>query len=213
MSAPARSATTTSRSTHSPVRLQAGDVLMVVDVQRDFLPGGALGVTDGDAVVPVLNRYIARFIAQGLPVVFTRDWHPADHCSFHARGGPWPQHCVAGTPGAEFAPGLALPAAPEIVSKATSAAAEAYSSFDHTGLADRLHARGVRRVFIGGLTTDYCVLTTTRDGLAAGFGVFVLGDAIRAVDVQPGDGEHAIAAMLAGGARLIAFDDLEDAPA
>lgn len=188
-------------------------MLMVVDVQRDFLPGGALGVRDGDAVVPVLNRYLARFAAQGLPVVFTRDWHPPDHCSFHARGGPWPPHCIAGTPGAGFAPGLALPAHAEIVSKATTAAADAYSGFDHTGLADRLHARGVRRLFIGGLATDYCVQSTTRDGLAAGFSVFVLGDAIRAVDVQPGDGERALAAMLAGGARLIAFDDLEDAPA
>jgi nicotinamidase/pyrazinamidase len=212
MTAPASSATTT-RRTDPPVRPEAGDVLMVVDVQRDFLPGGALGVRDGDAVVPVLNRYLARFAAQGLPVVFTRDWHPPDHCSFRARGGPWPPHCIAGTPGAGFAPGLALPAHAEIVSKATTAAADAYSGFDHTGLADRLHARGVRRLFIGGLATDYCVQSTTRDGLAAGFSVFVLGDAIRAVDVQPGDGERALAAMLAGGARLIAFDDLEDAPA
>lgn len=212
MSASTSSATTTPRSPSSPVRLQTGDALLVVDVQCDFLPGGALGVKDGDAVVPVLNRYIARFVAHGLPVVFTRDWHPLEHCSFHAQGGPWPPHCVADTTGAAFAPGLMLPAHAEIVSKATTAIADAYSGFDQTGLAERLRARGVRRVFIGGLATDYCVQATTRDGLAAGFGVFVLDDAIRAVEVQAGDGARAIAAMLAGGARLIAFDELEDAP-
>lgn len=213
MSAPSSSSTTASPGPQPSIRLQAGDVLIVVDVQRDFLPGGALGVPGGDEVVPVLNRYVARFAAQRLPVVFTRDWHPPAHCSFRAQGGPWPPHCIAGTAGAEFAPGLMLPANAEIVSKATTAAADAYSGFDHTGLADRLHAGGVHSLFIGGLATDYCVQLTTRDGLAAGFCVFVLGDAIRAVEVQPGDGERAIAAMLAGGARVIAFGDLEDAPA
>lgn len=201
------------RSAVSPIRLQAGDALVIVDVQRDFLPGGALGVPGGDAVVPVLNRYIARFAACGLPIVCTRDWHPPGHCSFHAHGGPWPPHCVAGTDGAAFAPGLELPADAQRVSKATTAEADAYSGFERTGLADWLHARGARRLFVGGLATDYCVGATVRDGLAAGFAVFVLADAIRAVDVQPGDGERAIAAMRAAGARLATLDTLAGASA
>lgn len=199
------------RSAVSPVRLQAGDALVIVDVQRDFLPGGALGVPGGDAVVPVLNRYIARFGAHGLPIACTRDWHPPAHCSFHAQGGPWPPHCVAGTDGAAFAPALELPANAKRVSKAATAEADAYSGFERTELAGWLHARGARRLFVGGLATDYCVRATVCDGLAAGFAVFVLADAIRAVDLQPGDGERALAAMRAAGARPVTLDTLDGA--
>lgn len=196
-----------------PVRLQPGDALVVVDVQCDFLPGGALGVPQGDAVVPVLNRYIARFRVHELPIAFTRDWHPPAHCSFHAQGGPWPPHCVADTAGAAFAPGLTLPANARLVSKATTAAADAYSGFDGTDLADWLRACGAQRLFVGGLATDYCVQATVRDGLAAGFDVFALADAMRAVDVRPGDGARAVAAMEAGGAHLVTLEALEDEPA
>lgn len=179
----------------------ADTALILVDVQNDFLPGGGLGVTGGDQVVEPLNRAIALCMARGWPVVATRDWHPPHHCSFVNQGGIWPPHCVAGTPGAAFADGLALPAHAKIVSKATTAEADAYSGFERTGLADWLHSQGIRRLLVGGLATDYCVRQTVEDGLAAGFAVVVLEDAVRAVEVDPGDGERALAAMAARGAR------------
>ena len=182
----------------------SGDALIVVDVQNDFLPGGALAVPAGDAVVPVLNRYITRFDQQNLPIFATRDWHPPAHCSFRAQGGPWPPHCVAGTPGAELARGLVLPARTQLISKATRPESDAYSGFQGTDLAARLRELGCRRVFIGGLATDYCVRATALDALAAGFEVVVLRDAVRAVEVEPGDGERALAAMTEGGARIAA---------
>jgi nicotinamidase/pyrazinamidase len=182
------------------VRLDTGDALIVVDVQNDFLPGGALAVPEGDAVVPVLNAWLARFGAHQLPVFATRCWHPPDHCSFKARGGPWPPHCMAGTPGAEFAAGLALPPAAHIISKATTADRDAYSGFEGTDLDARLRQLGARRVFVGGLATDYCVLNTVRDALRLGYTTVLLRDAIRAVDVEPGDGERAVAEMLRLGA-------------
>lgn len=179
-----------------------GDALVVVDVQNDFLPGGALGIRDGDQIVPVLNRYLERFHELGLPIFATRDWHPADHCSFAAQGGPWPVHCVAGTPGAEFAPGLRLPPGTGIIDKATRRDREAYSTLEGTDLGPRLRAAGVDRLFIGGLATDYCVLSTVRDAARMGFAIIVLGDAIRAVDVEPGDGARAIAEMRQLGAEF-----------
>ena len=193
------------------VRLQPGDALIVVDVQKDFLPGGALAVTEGDAVIAPLNAWIARFRAAGLPVIATRDWHPPNHCSFREQGGPWPVHCVADTPGAAFADDLQLPEDAWIVSKATEAEREAYSGFQDTDLAERLKAAGVRRLFVGGLATDYCVRNTVKDALANGFTVFLLTDAIRAVNVNPGDGDRAIAEMTAAGAVPVTLDDLEAA--
>ncbi len=190
------------------VTLQATDALIVIDVQNDFLPGGALAVPGGDAVIPAMNRYIALFRQSGLPVVFTRDWHPHDHCSFRAQGGPWPPHCVAGTPGAAFAADLQLPPGVRIISKADHAETESYSNFQGTDLGAWLREQGCRRLFIGGLATDYCVLETVRDALQEGFTVLLLEDAIRAVDVKPGDGERAIEAMLAAGASAIRLDSL-----
>lgn len=180
-----------------------GDALLIVDVQNDFLPGGALPVPEGDAVVPVLNRWIERFTARRLPVYATRDWHPPNHCSFREQGGPWPPHCVAGTEGAAFAPGLKLPPDAVIVSKATEPDREAYSGFQGTDLAERLRAQGVRRLFVGGLATDYCVLSTVRDALREGFEVVLIEDAVRAVDVQPGDGARALEEMRRLGARTV----------
>jgi len=173
------------------VRLHRGDALIVVDVQNDFLPGGSLAVPGGDAVVPVLNRYAATFAAAGLPVYATRDWHPADHCSFKARGGPWPPHCVANSSGAAFAPGLKLPAQTTVISKAATADKDAYSGFEGTDLHARLKRAGVKRVFVGGLATDYCVLNTVRDARRLGYDVLLLTDAIRAVNVRPDDGKRA----------------------
>ncbi len=186
-----------------PMLLDRGDALIVVDVQRDFLPGGSLAVPDGDQVVPVINGWVERFAELDLPVFATRDWHPPDHCSFVEQGGTWPPHCVADTHGAVFADDLRLPGDATVISKATSPAADAYSGFDGTDLAERLNASGVKRVFVGGLATDYCVLATVRDALAAGFDVFVIEDAVRAVDVDPGDGDRALEAMRGLGARCI----------
>ncbi len=180
-----------------------GDALIAVDVQNDFLPGGSLAVARGDEVVPALNRYAALFAARGLPAIATRDWHPRNHCSFKAQGGPWPPHCVADTLGAAFAPGLELPHGTTVVSKATRIDQDAYSGFAETDLAELLHARGVRRVFVGGLATDYCVLNTVRDAVRLGFAVVLLCDAIRAVEARPGDGERAIAEMVALGAQPV----------
>lgn len=189
------------KDTFNEIALQPDDALLVVDVQRDFLPGGALAVPDGDAVVAPLSVWIRRFVAAGRPVFATRDWHPADHCSFAPQGGPWPPHCIAASPGAELAPGLELPvAAASLVSKATQRAADAYSGFEGTDLDARLRASGVRRLFVGGLATDYCVLNTVQDALRLGYRVVLLVDCIRAVDVQAGDGARATAAMLAAGA-------------
>jgi len=188
--------------------LSEGDALIIVDPQIDFLPAGKLAVPHGDEVVPVLNRYIQRFTAKALPVFVTRDWHPADHCSFSAQGGIWPPHCVAGTEGAQFAPGLRVPPAAVVVSKADSRDKDAYSGFEGTDLAAQLRARGVKRVLVGGLATDYCVLNTVRDALAQGFDTVLLLDAVRAVDVKPGDGDAAIAQMLAQRARPLRLEQL-----
>lgn len=192
------------------VDLRADDALVVVDVQRDFLPGGALAVPDGDQVVPAINRYLKRFEREGRLVVLTRDWHPADHVSFRAQGGPWPPHCVAGTPGAGFAPGLDLPAMAQVVSKATRPDAEAYSGFEGTELAARLRQQGVKRLFVGGLATDYCVRATVLDALREGFEVWLLADAVRAVDVRPGDGERALRDMLQAGAGITCHEQIEE---
>lgn len=190
---------------------ETGDALLVVDVQNDFLPGGNLGVAEGDAVVPVLNRYIEAFADKGLPIFFTRDWHPENHCSFQAQGGPWPAHCVAGTEGAAFAADLVQPAIAVVVSKAESPDTDAYSGFEGTELASELRRRGVSRVFVGGLATDYCVLNTVRDALRNGFEVYVLEDAVRAVNVQPQDGIEAMSEMKARGARPIDLEMLDKA--
>jgi nicotinamidase/pyrazinamidase len=188
--------------------VQTGDALVVVDVQNDFLPGGALAVAKGDAVVPALNRYLARWREKGLPVFATRDWHPADHCSFQERGGPWPAHCVAGTRGAEFAPGLVVPIDAVVISKGDARDRDAYSGFEGTDLHERLRRAGVRRVFVGGLATDYCVLATVKDAVRLGYTVFVLVDAIQAVDVHAGDGLRAEAEMAKAGAAPIRYEDI-----
>ena len=171
--------------------------LLACDVQPDFLPGGSLAVSDGDAVIAPLVAAAERVDM----VVATRDWHPADHVSFAARGGPWPPHCVAGTAGGAIVPAIDC-LAHVVVSKGSNPDAEAYSAFDDAPLAGMLRAAGVSRIVIGGLATDYCVRATTLSALREGFDVVVLRDAVRAVDVQPGDGERALEEMRSAGARI-----------
>ncbi|HEY8537553.1 MAG TPA: nicotinamidase [Steroidobacteraceae bacterium] len=184
--------------------IRRGDALIVVDVQRDFLPGGALGVPGGDEVVGPLNGYIAAFAANNLPIFFTRDWHPPNHCSFKERGGPWPPHCVQDTPGASWAEGLNVPVNARIVSKGFDAEAEAYSGFQGTSLAEELRTLGINRVFVGGLATDYCVRATVLDARSHGFEVVVLEDAIRGVNVKAGDDRRALDDMSRAGATIMA---------
>jgi nicotinamidase/pyrazinamidase len=186
------------------------DCLIVADVQNDFLPGGALGIHDGDQIVPVLNEYIRTFKAAQAPIVASRDWHPPKHISFHAQGGLWPAHCIKDTPGAQFSPDLKLPANTLIISKATDSSKEAYSVFDDTDLGEQLRALGVSRVFIGGVATDYCVVNSVVDACKLGFDVVVLVDAVRGIELHPGDVEQAFVTMSKLGADLAALDDFPE---
>jgi nicotinamidase/pyrazinamidase len=190
------------------INLDQGDALLVVDMQYDFLPGGSLAVPRGDEVIAPVNRLLALYGERGLPVYASRDWHPEDHISFAQRGGPWPPHCVAGTRGAGFAEALSMPPQTVVVSKATASDADAYSAFNGTDLAAQLRDRGVRRVAVCGLATDYCVLNTALDAIAAGFQTVVVPEAMRAVDVSPGDGARAIGRMVDAGAMAITVDGL-----
>ena len=171
-------------------------------MQVDFCPGGALAVKEGDRVVSGLNRVIEAFEHSDLPIFFTRDWHPADHISFRSRGGTWPPHCVQGTPGAEFHPDLRIPAIADIISKGSSRDAEAYSGFQGTDLEERLKRLRVDMIYLGGLTTDYCVRESALDARKAGFSVTVIEDCVRAVDAKPGDGDGALADIRRAGAKL-----------
>jgi nicotinamidase/pyrazinamidase len=178
--------------------------LLIIDVQNDFCPGGALAVPGGDRVVPVLNRYIEKALAAGGTVCASRDWHPPDTRHFAARGGPWPPHCVQGTPGAAFHAGLALPAGALIVTKGDNPRDHGYSAFDGTtddgrGLAAALCAAAVDRVLIGGLATDYCVLNSALDARKRGFDTVLLLDAIRGIDLREGDVARALDRMLRAG--------------
>jgi nicotinamidase/pyrazinamidase len=190
----------------SPLSTVPGDALLIVDVQNDFLPAGRLPVPAGDMVLSPLAGWITRFANAGLPIFATRDWHPPDHCSFTSQGGSWPPHCIAGTVGAAFPQGLPLPAAVQVIDKATLPGVEAYSGFAGTDLDSRLRAAGVCRLFVGGLATDYCVLNTVLDALGLGYKVMLLPAGVRAVDVHPGDGDRALAAMMAAGAVLLKED-------
>ncbi|MEN3333590.1 MAG: nicotinamidase/pyrazinamidase [Blastocatellia bacterium] len=181
--------------------------LILVDIQNDFCPGGALAVADGDAVVPVVNRLMPHFPL----VVSTLDWHPANHISFREQGGPWPPHCVQNTFGAELHPSLNTASIQNTFRKATTAERDAYSEFEgvddhHRSLDDYLKSRGVRRVYLAGLATDYCVRATTMDALRRGYETYVVTDGVRAVNVQPDDGAKALADMQAQGAHLISSD-------
>jgi nicotinamidase/pyrazinamidase len=176
--------------------------LIVVDVQNDFCPSGALAVAHGDEVVPPLNKLIEEFLERGEPVFKTRDWHPEQTKHFAAYGGTWPVHCVQNTKGAEFHPQLIDDMHIRVISKGLGDT-DCYSAFDETDLALQLRRLGVEEVWVGGLATDYCVKSTVLDALKEGFRVKALKDAMRAVEVNPGDGDRAIAAMRTAGAEIL----------
>lgn len=178
--------------------------LIIVDVQHDFCPGGALPVPDGDKVIPPINH----MLSYPWLTVATKDWHPPNHCSFKEQGGPWPPHCVQDTKGADFHPLLDTPKICLVVTKGSRVEKDAYSGFDGTDLAKILRERGVKRVVICGLATEYCVRATACDALKEGFDVLVLEDAIRGVEVNSGDCQQAIEELRAAGARFVSSSAL-----
>lgn len=189
--------------------------LLLVDVQNDFCPGGALAVPAGDQIVPVLNAYIDRFATAGLPIIASRDWHPAETRHFQAGGGPWPPHCVAGTEGAAFHPALRLPQSTTVVTKGTDPTDDGYSAFEATDprgrpLTQALAARGITRLFVGGLATDYCVRASVMDALKKDFDVVLLVDAIRGIDLKPGDVDRALDEMVGAGARTATLETVNE---
>lgn len=206
------------------LRPQSGDLLLIIDVQRDFCPGGALAIEDGDAVVPPINQIADRFE----DIVLTQDWHPANHQSFASAHGKepysqievaygpqvlWPDHCVQGTPGAEFHPGLRVTRAELILRKGFRARIDSYSAFFEndkvtaTGLAGYLRERGFRRIFLAGLAFDYCVRYSAVDAVRAGFEALVIEDACRPVNL-PGSVEATRRDFDAAGVRLIRSEAL-----
>lgn len=202
------------------------DALLLVDIQNDFLPGGALGVARGDEVIPVANALMPRFAC----VVATQDWHPAEHRSFASQhpgrrvgemieldGLPqtlWPDHCVQGTHGADFAAALDRSRLTHVVRKGVHRDVDSYSGFfdngrrHATGLDDWLRTRGVDGLVVLGLATDYCVRYTVLDAVRLGYGTTVVVDGVRGVELTSGDGERAIAEMAGAGARLASLVEL-----
>jgi nicotinamidase-related amidase len=173
--------------------------LVVVDVQRDFCEGGVLPARSTTTLIGPLNALTGACAAWNVPIVFTRDWHPPDHSSFQAGGGRWPAHCVRGTPGAEFAPGLKIAPGATIIDKGVDRDAPGYSAFETTDLARRLADSGVTGLAVCGIATEYCVLESVKDARRLGFGVILLEDLIRPIDASPGDAERAVCEMQALG--------------
>jgi nicotinamidase/pyrazinamidase len=193
------------------------DALLVVDFQNDFTPGGALPVEEGDRIATPINELLDSFDL----VVATRDWHPPDHGSFvgvevdpakwEGTDPPsiWPVHCVQGTEGAELHPDLERSKIDVVLDKGQDPHSQGYSGFHDSGLAELLRERGVDRVFVAGLTTEYCVKNTVLDARRLGLDVVVVEDAIRPVEVNPGDAERALAEMRAAGAELASSDAIK----
>ena len=180
------------------------DALIVVDVQHDFLPGGALAVASGDRIFAPIDALAPRFRR----VYATRDWHPPDHSSYAQHGGPWPVHCVAGTRGAAFDERLDLKKIDVVIDKGVDRATDGYSGFAATPLANDLRIHGIRRVFVCGLATDYCVKATALDARAAGFATVVVADASAAVEVRPGDEERALEELREAGIDVVQSGDI-----
>ena len=190
------------------LKIDRQTALIVVDVQNDFCPGGALPVKTGDGVVPLFNRYLEIFEKAAAPVYAGRDWHPKNHKSFKKQRGPWPPHCVQETEGARFHPDLKIPHDAVIISKAWRPEKDAYSEFEGTNLELSLKRSGVRRLLIGGLATDYCVRGTVLDACRLGFETYLLTDAIRGIDVKKGDSERAIEEMKKAGAIPLTLKEI-----
>lgn len=182
--------------------LQAGDALLVIDVQNDFCPGGALAIDDGDQVIPVLNRWLEAARERGIPVYASRDWHPLEHPSFEAQGGPWPPHCLQDSPGARFHADLELPPDVSKVTKGVRFDQDQYSAFDQTGLAEELRNKGVGRIWIGGLAQDVCVAASAVDARNEAFEVRLIADATRPVTVD--GGREALQRMKEAGVEMTA---------
>jgi nicotinamidase/pyrazinamidase len=197
--------------------MEKNSALLIVDVQNDFCPGGALPIPDGDRVVEPINRAAQLFAAARLPIFASRDWHPQKSRHFRDFGGVWPVHCVQGTVGAAFHPALRLPEGTIVISKGINPELDGYSAFEGvTGdgrmLAELLHEQQVRELYICGLATDYCVLCTTREALRNGFKVTVLTDAVAGVDLNPGASADAVEEMERDGAKFATVDGLAVAP-
>lgn len=167
--------------------LKPGDALLIVDVQKDFCPGGALPVEEGDNIVPVINRWIAAAKAKGVPVYASRDWHPIGHMSFKEQGGPWPPHCIQDSDGAKFHPDLTLPDSTVMVTKGVRFDQDQNSAFDQTGLVQKLRKDGIRRLWVAGLAEDVCVLATVLDARREGFEVVLIQNATRPITSEGGE--------------------------
>lgn len=197
--------------------MEMNAALLIVDVQNDFCPGGALQIIDGDRVVEPINRAAQLFAAAGLPVLASRDWHPPDTRHFRQFGGVWPVHCVQWTPGADFHPDLRLPEGTIILSKGINPELDGYSAFEGVTADGRLLAKllrdlQVRKLYIGGLATDFCVLCTAREALRSGFEVTILTDAVAGVDIVPGASAGAIEEMERSGAHMATVEGLPGMP-
>ncbi len=191
------------------ITLMPSDALLILDIQNDFLTGGALGISGSHEIIPTLLNYVRRFQTHGLPIFLSRDWHPPDHCSFQSQGGPWPVHCVAGSSGSLPPSSFTTPPSAVIIYKAMDRDREAYSAFQHTALDRNLRTFNVRRLFIGGLATDYCVLNSVKDARTLGYDVCLLMDGIKAVNLQAKDGLRAEAEMIHLGAVPVQWEMLE----
>jgi nicotinamidase/pyrazinamidase len=193
--------------------LTSKKALLVVDVQIDFCPGGALGVQEGHKIIPILNRYIEFFEKENLPIFVTRDWHPKISKHFRQFGGVWPEHCVERSPGAQFHPNLTLPKEAFVLSKGMDPENDSYSAFQATDssgtlLPNLLKTLGVAEIYVGGLATDYCVKYSVLDALREGLKVFILTDAIAGVNRQPEDSSIALEEMVSSGAKETTSEDL-----
>lgn len=206
---PSDSSSTRTSTTPQPDQHAA---LLLVDLQNDFFPGGALAVPGADVLIPLINTYIKHFSRQGWAILATRDWHPANHASFTEQQGPWPVHCVQGSRGAQFHSDLVMPPGMMVISKGTDPKKDAKSGFDGSSLADRLEDLDVQTLFVLGLATDYCVKHTVLDGCTHGFRVVLLTDATKGVNRKPDDFQKALQEMTDAGAVLANIGDIGMAP-
>ena len=193
--------------------MQSKKALLVVDLQNDFCPGGALGVSEGDLIIPKINNYVDLFLKKKLPVFVSRDWHPKQSKHFKQAGGPWPPHCVQNTEGAKFHPAFHVPEDAIIMSKGTNPELDGYSVFEahdsqNRSFSEILNSMGIDELYIAGIATDYCVKMTSLDALNSGFVVHVLTDAIKGVDKN--DSERSIEAIVSKNGKLKTFSEISE---